>query len=53
MTRAIRSTEEQDAYTGWRHVLFWQRHERKRIKRRTHQRERREGKAEIREQVSE
>lgn len=48
MARQIKGWEEQDAYSGWRRVLFWQRHERKRIKRRTHQRERREGKAEIR-----
>lgn len=49
--RAIRSWEEQDAYTGWRRVMFWQKGELKKIKRRTHKKERREGKAEIKDQL--
>jgi hypothetical protein len=40
--RITKSWEEQDAYTGWRRVLNWHPGERKAIKRRTHQRERRE-----------
>lgn len=50
MTRRIVTTEEQDLYTRWRDVLFWQRGERKKIKRRTHKRERREGKAAVDEE---
>jgi hypothetical protein len=42
--RRIITGAEQDAYTGWRRVLFWQSGELKRTKRRTHKRERREGK---------
>lgn len=45
--RRVVTTDEQDLYTGWRHVLFWQRGERKKIKKRTHRRERREARAEI------
>lgn len=45
MARRIISPEEQDAYTGWRKVMFWQRGELAKVKRRTHKRERREGKA--------
>lgn len=50
MARAVRSYEEQSAYTGWRKVMFWQRGELSKIKRRTHKRERREGIADIRGQ---
>lgn len=49
MARRIVSMEEQDAYTGWRKVMFWQTGELKKIKRRTHKRERREAKASIAE----
>lgn len=48
MARRTITTEEQDAYTGWRQVMFWQRGELAKIKRRTHKRERREGKAAVR-----
>lgn len=51
--RIIRGWEEQDAYTRWRRYLGWQRHERMKVKRRTHKRERRAGKAEIRMEVNE
>ncbi len=44
--RRIVTGEEQDLYTSWRRVLFWQRGERKKIKRRTHKRERHEGRQE-------
>jgi hypothetical protein len=44
--RAING-DEQDAYTSWRRVMFWQSGELKRIKRRTHKRERREAKSHI------
>lgn len=50
LKRGIKSMEEQDAYTGWRKVMFWQRSELAKIKRRTHKRERREGRDEIRAQ---
>ena len=50
MMRPIKGWDEQDAYTGWRKVMFWQRGELKKIKRRTHKRERREGKNEIRKE---
>ena len=46
--RPIKQPEEQDAYTGWRKVLFWQRGELAAVKRRTHKRERQEGKRETR-----
>lgn len=51
--RVIKTADEQDAYTGWRKVLKYM--ERpgvvKKIKRRTHKRERQEGKHEAREQM--
>lgn len=47
--RRIITSEEEDAYTGWRKVMIWQRGELAKIKRRTHKRERREGKAAINE----
>jgi hypothetical protein len=50
MTRPIKGWDEQDAYTGWRKVMFWQKGELKKIKRRTHKRERREGKNDIRKE---
>lgn len=51
MTRAIIQAEEEDAYTPWRHRLCYLRKPGvvKRIKRRTHKRERREAKAQIRQ----
>lgn len=51
--RQIKSADEQDAYTGWRNVLIYLSRPGavKKIKRRTHRRERREGKQEIREQL--
>jgi hypothetical protein len=50
MSRRIVTWEEQDAYTGWRKVMcYLQRAGKvKAIKRRTHRRERREAKREIR-----
>jgi hypothetical protein len=50
--RRIVSGEEQDAYTRWRKLLCWTARPGmvKRVKRRTHRRERREGQAEIRAQ---
>ncbi len=48
--RAAKSAEEADAYGRWRHVLCYLDRPGavKKIKRRTHRRERREGKAEAR-----
>lgn len=45
--------EEQDAYTRWRDYLAYLKHagKVKAVKRRTHRRERREGAAEIRQQL--
>ena len=53
MPRRIVTTEEQDAYTPWRKVYCYLQRAGavKQVKRRTHRRERREGRAEIREQV--
>lgn len=45
MARRVVGWYENDAHTGWRHVMFWQRGELKKIKRLTSKRERREGKA--------
>jgi len=45
MSRRIVTWDEQDAYTRWRKVMNWHPGERKGIKRRTHQRERREARA--------
>ena len=46
--------EEYDAYTKWRHLLVYMGRPGvvKSIKRRTHKRERREGAAEIKEQLN-
>lgn len=51
MSRAVRGDDEQDAYTGWRRVLSWTQRAGavKAVKRRTHKRERREGRREARE----
>jgi hypothetical protein len=53
MARRIVTWDEQDAYTPWRKLYCYLQRPGavKGIKRRTHRRERREGKAEIREQV--
>lgn len=53
MKRRITNGDEQDAYTRWRHYLIYMGRPGvvKAIKRRTHKRERREGKAEIRDQL--
>ena len=50
--RRIVTWDEQDAYTSWRKLYCYLQRPGavKAIKRRTHRRERREGKAEIREQ---
>jgi hypothetical protein len=54
-SRRVISAEEQDAYTRWRDYVAYLRHAGnvKKIKRRTHRRERRKGRAEIREQLEE
>lgn len=44
MKRACVNGDEQDAFTGWRHVMFWQRGELRKIKRRASKRERRTAK---------
>ena len=53
MTRRIVTWEEQDAYTPWRRVLCYLSRPGavKAVKRRTHRRERREGRKEIRDQL--
>lgn len=50
--RRIVTADEQDVYTGWRRVLVWTQRAGavKAVKRGTHRRERREGKAEIERQ---
>lgn len=55
MTRRIVTGEEQDAYTRWRKLLCWTQRAGavKAVKTRTHRRERREGKQEIKEQRNE
>jgi hypothetical protein len=49
--RVDRSWAENDAYTKWRRYLHWRPGQLAWIKRRTHARERREGRREIREQL--
>lgn len=54
MARKIKSSEENDVYSRWRYIYIWptQRPGRiKKIKRRTHKRERREGKRAIGEEL--
>lgn len=48
--RQIKTSEEQDVYSKWRKVLIWASRPGavKKVKRRTHKRERREAKAELR-----
>lgn len=41
--RVYKSWHEGDLYTSWRHLLYWQRGERKWVKRFTHKSERRQG----------
>jgi hypothetical protein len=55
MTRRILGWDEQDAYTPWRRLYCYLSRAGavRRIKRRTHRRERREGRAEITAQVRE
>lgn len=50
MARRVVNYEEQDAYTGWRKVLCYLQKAGavRKIKKRTHRRERREGKREAR-----
>lgn len=47
MKRRCVGGDEYDAFTGWRQVLFWQRGELRKIKRRASKRERRTAKAVI------
>lgn len=49
MARRIKNFEEEDAFTGWRHFLYWRPGQRKAVKRRASRRERREGKKEARQ----
>ena len=53
MKRIIKGGDEQEVYTGWRKILAWTDRAGavKKIKRRTHKRERREAKAWIKEQL--
>lgn len=53
MARKMINAEEYDCYTGWRRMLCWTQRPRavKSVKKRTHRRERREGKDAIREQL--
>lgn len=53
MTRRIVNGEEQDVYTGWRKYLAWTSRPGavKKVKRRTHKRERREARATISQEV--
>jgi hypothetical protein len=53
MRRPIVSWEQQDAFTGWRRVMFWQRGELRRIKRRASKQERRRSRDEIERQCGE
>lgn len=50
LMRQIKTSEEQDVYSKWRKVLIWASRPGavKKVKRRTHKRERREAKAELR-----
>jgi hypothetical protein len=50
--RVIQGFEEEDAFTGWRRMLFWQRGELARVKRRYHKKERRRGRREVAEQAA-
>ena len=51
--RRIRGWDEQDAYTGWRQVMPWQSGELKKVKRRTHKKERREARDHINKESQE
>ena len=55
MARRIVTNEEQDVYTAWRRLYCWTQRAgaTKKVKRRTHRRERRDGKAEIQQQCRE
>lgn len=55
MTRQVKTADEQDAYTGWRHVLKYMDRPGvvKKIKRATHKRERREMKRAIYDELDE
>lgn len=51
--RITKNYDEQDVYTGWKHVMcsYKRAGSEKKIKRLTHHRERREGKLEIKSQL--
>ena len=53
MKRPIRNFEQEDAFTRWRRVLFWQPGELRRVKRREAKLERRRGDAEVRRELRE
>jgi hypothetical protein len=48
--RPLTNFEQEDAFAGWRKVMFWQRGELRKIKRRESKRDRRRARAEIEEQ---
>jgi hypothetical protein len=49
MKRPPKNGEEQDAFTPWRHYLYWKPGQRKAIKRRANRRERQAAKREARD----
>lgn len=55
MKRRAVDGDEQDVYSAWRKLLCWTQRPgaTKKVKRRTHRRERREARAEIQEQLGE
>lgn len=48
MRRPARSGDEQDAFSGWRHVMIWRPGERKAIKQRANRRDRRKSRQDLR-----
>lgn len=50
--RPLVSWEQEDAFTGWRKVMFWQRGELRKIKRRESKLERRRARDEIRRETA-
>ncbi len=48
--RPVRTPEEQDAFTGWRHYLRWRPGQRKAVKHRANRRDRRAARRQLREE---